>query len=422
MIIGSCIMRIIDWNTKWLSNVDQRIEHLKGMFDGQSTIAILQEVKPTAIDGIRSMFEGVADVRYSLDHRPPGRYDSGSRKLGIVIIVSSDMKVVRSDVLSRSLMPDRTLMVDVKTPSGIMRIIGLHSITGCEHKKAKTIQFLSFAECVDDLHPDVVAFDANEPEVDSPTIDGKVFWMPGAKVFFESMESEGLVDALVKYRDLSGYVDGTCIEVSHETGKGHTVTPRRYDHVFIRADRFSNGSCTYDLQKAYELKSDHALVVVDTDFSARVDIVDGSDEVCQEYYPDYNPGIDGSTWKELVSDPSIFTERSLRILDLMMEMGGEATCTQLAARYGGDYGTYRNILTQLALRVHKATGCPRPVLSNGATKTWPVIFNGRPASDSEDGAVLWIIREGLKEALTSARVEEREMAEDDEEGCMVMDG
>lgn len=408
-------MRIIDWNTRLLSKADGRMEYIRDQISIGESIVVLQEVEPSAIEGIRSMFDGIADVRYSLDHRPPGRYDGTGRKLGVAILVSSDMKVISSDVLHRALLPDRTLLVDVDTGHGMLRVMGLHSITGCSHGKAKDLQYHTFAECIDDLHPDIVTIDANEPEADAPTVDGMVFWCSGARIFFESLVSEGLVDSLVHYRDTVGHVSGECLEVSHITGKGKTRNPRRYDFIFLRPDRFGNGACNYDLELAERLRSDHAVVTVDTVLTGtECEVVDDGD-IPGEYYPDYDPGIDGATWNALVSDHRVFTECSLRVLGLMMEMGGEATCMQMAERYGGDFRTYRNILTQLAVRVHRAIGCPRPVNSRGETRTWPVLFRGRPATDVEEGSTMWIVRDGLRSALESSRNPDMEDGSDD--GC-----
>lgn len=47
-----------------------------------------------------------------------------------------------------------------------MRVFGLHSITGCDHVMAKSYQFLSYAEAVDEMRPDIIGINANEPRVD----------------------------------------------------------------------------------------------------------------------------------------------------------------------------------------------------------------------------------------------------------------
>ena len=84
----------------------------------------------------------------------------------MAIIASDDIEVRGSGVLPRSLMPDRTLWADLHVEGQDMRVFGLHSITGCDHVMAKSYQFLSYAEAVDEMRPDIVGIDANEPRID----------------------------------------------------------------------------------------------------------------------------------------------------------------------------------------------------------------------------------------------------------------
>ena len=81
----------------------------KRNLDEGSFIAILQEVKPTLASLLRDEFGGRGIFLYSMDFRPPGKYDSGARELGVAIIASDDIEVRDSGVFPRTLMPDRTL-------------------------------------------------------------------------------------------------------------------------------------------------------------------------------------------------------------------------------------------------------------------------------------------------------------------------
>ena len=49
-----------------------------------------------------------------------------------------------------------TLMADLEYNGKALRVMGLHSITGISHKRAKSMQFLSFAESIDEFKPDIV--------------------------------------------------------------------------------------------------------------------------------------------------------------------------------------------------------------------------------------------------------------------------
>lgn len=78
-------------------------------------------------------------------------------------------------MLERTLFPERTLYMEVNNENQLFKIMGLHSITGCDYSKAKSIQFYSFAEVIDLYKPDIVAIDANEPQVDHYDVKEMIF-------------------------------------------------------------------------------------------------------------------------------------------------------------------------------------------------------------------------------------------------------
>ena len=54
-----------------------------------------------------------------------------------------------------------------------------------------------------------------------------------------------------------------------------------------------------------------------------------------EWFPvEYNPNISTEKWLELLADKNVFNEKSLAIMKRIKDYGGEATCKQLAAKYG----------------------------------------------------------------------------------------
>lgn len=54
-----------------------------------------------------------------------------------------------------------------------------------------------------------------------------------------------------------------------------------------------------------------------------------------EWFPaDYDPGFSVEDWIALLSDKDVFTIGSLEIMKRMKDYGGEASCTQLAVKYG----------------------------------------------------------------------------------------
>jgi len=259
-------MKIINWNISWSNKVDSKVTYLRKLVDGDSFVIILQEVKQYAFEILKQSMEDIANIEYSLEYRRPGKYDTDSRKLGVAILASKDIKIISVQVLDRALMPDRTIMVDVEYKDISLRVLGLHSITGYHHLKAKEIQYFSFAEAIDEYKPDVVGIDANEPQYDHYEISKMKFFDNynkgnGCKTFFETMQANGMVDAFIKDYDTEGYVDGEYLTTSHIIKRGNKKV--RYDFLFVNDSKIIEYHCRYDYANAIEAGSDHAAVIVD---------------------------------------------------------------------------------------------------------------------------------------------------------------
>lgn len=115
---------------------------------------------------------------------------------------------------------------------------------------------------------------------------------------------------------------------------------------------------------------------------------------------DYTPGLTEEDWLALLGDDKVFTTGSLEIMKRMKDYGGQATCTQLAVKYGETKNFYLTGSTALAKRVVEKTGCP--VLTddkNENSKWWPVLYIGRYAMKDEQGSYIWKLRDELSAAL-----------------------
>lgn len=259
-------MKIINWNISWNNKTDNKVTYLRNLIENDSFIVILQEVKQHAYEFLKDSLNDIANIEYSLNYRVPGKYDTDSRKLGVAILISKDFRITNAQVIDRALMPDRTMLVDIKNHNFQLRVLGLHSITGCHHLKAKEIQYFSFAEAIDEYKPDIVGIDANEPEYDHYEISKMKFFDNynkgnGCKTFFETMQTNGLADAFVKDYNIGKYEDGKYLTTSHIIKRGKKEV--RYDFLFINENRFKGYHCKYDYENAVEAGSDHATVIVE---------------------------------------------------------------------------------------------------------------------------------------------------------------
>lgn len=124
-------------------------------------------------------------------------------------------------------------------------------------------------------------------------------------------------------------------------------------------------------------------------------------EKAASWFPsDYTPRLTEEDWLALLGDDKVFTTGSLEIMKRMKDYGGQATCTQLAVKYGETKNFYLTGSTALAKRVVEKTGCP--VLTddkNENSKWWPVLYIGRYATKDEQGSYIWKLRDELSAAL-----------------------
>lgn len=123
-------------------------------------------------------------------------------------------------------------------------------------------------------------------------------------------------------------------------------------------------------------------------------------QVEDEWFPvTYTPGFSVDDWVKLLGDPEIFTTGSLEIMKRMKDYGGQATCTQLAVKYGESKNFYSAGSSALARRIADKTGCPVMEEDTENSKWWPILYVGRYASKEEQGFYTWRFRDELSTAL-----------------------
>ena len=113
----------------------------------------------------------------------------------------------------------------------------------------------------------------------------------------------------------------------------------------------------------------------------------------------YTPGFSEDDWVKLLGDPEIFTTGDLEIMKRIKDYGGQATCTQLAVKYGKPTNFYNTGSSTLARRIADKTGCPVMGEDAGDSKWWPILYVGRHASKEEQGSYIWRLRDELSAAL-----------------------
>lgn len=262
-------MRVIDWNIKCNSEIEQIMALLEEKVAKEKCIVNLQEVTPDAAEQLRMRFADDFSIAYSLELRKMGKYDRPNRSLGVMTLVSKDMVIKDVQVIDRSIFPERTLAVTIGYGDKELRNVNLHSVTGVSFKIGKAVQFRTFAEFMDEYQPDIVTFDANEPQDDHYIVSEMEFFDQGpgekgrgARVFFEGLCANDLKDVYVDCYDTSNFVKGKPLVVSFVVLPSYTK--KRYDYIFAR-QHYQVKSVDYLYEEAVAATGDHALILAEMD-------------------------------------------------------------------------------------------------------------------------------------------------------------
>lgn len=204
------------------------------------------------------------------------------------------------------------------------------------------------------------------------------------------------------------------VAVSNELESNYIFKRGEFSNNIENFFKFYDEICS-KLQSDTELKSMLNSVITDTCYSdpklktLTLDVgffisryysnENDSDILANEWEPtDYSPKLSIEDWENLLNDPDIFDEKSLKVMKCIKDCGGTASCTQLSRVYGDTINFYNTTSSNLAKRIVEKTGCPKPD-SIKNNKWWPVLYLGRSAEKNEEGSFIWKLRDELSEAL-----------------------
>lgn len=119
------------------------------------------------------------------------------------------------------------------------------------------------------------------------------------------------------------------------------------------------------------------------------------------YWPskdEYDPGITKEKWAEILRNDRITLPETLKMLKMMLDLGGESTCKHLEDVFGGSYAAYNRRGSSFGKNVRNETNCP---LCSEGDKDWlfTVPFLGRRVIEDGSKRYSWKLRDELKAAL-----------------------
>lgn len=127
----------------------------------------------------------------------------------------------------------------------------------------------------------------------------------------------------------------------------------------------------------------------------------------QEWEPkDYNPGITVENWVSLLANNEVYHESAKTVIERLLDYGGQATCTQLAQKYGDNANTYNVNSIAFAKKVYEKTHCKLAERKDESIRWWSILYMGKKANKEDDGVYIWKLRPELAEALKIVNGEE----------------
>ena len=114
---------------------------------------------------------------------------------------------------------------------------------------------------------------------------------------------------------------------------------------------------------------------------------------------EYDPRLTSEDWKKYLLEVEVPNHPSpMKMLKGIIELGGEASCKQLAKKYGGHSSVYVGCTTSLGRRVKKYFDLP-PCMDGDQERFFPFMFYGKPVDDEDGHSYIYKIRPQLMEAL-----------------------
>lgn len=121
---------------------------------------------------------------------------------------------------------------------------------------------------------------------------------------------------------------------------------------------------------------------------------------------DYNPGITVENWVSLLANKEVYHESAKTVIERLLDYGGQATCTQLAQKYGDNANTYNVNSIAFAKKVYEKTHCKLAEREDESVRWWSILYMGKKADKDDDGVYIWKLRPELAEALKIVNGEE----------------
>ena len=130
---------------------------------------------------------------------------------------------------------------------------------------------------------------------------------------------------------------------------------------------------------------------------------------------DFEPNISKETWLDILTNHDKVTTNQIIAIKRIKDFGCEATCTQLAKKYGESKNFYNKNFIDLAMIANKHCGIELSEEKNA--KYWPTLFLGKKCKSEGDGSFIYKLRKELSEAIDEINLDINTKVNPENESC-----
>ena len=146
-----------------------------------------------------------------------------------------------------------------------------------------------------------------------------------------------------------------------------------------------------------------AMYMEETDFTLSVDTVD--EDIYWPTLEEYDPKISVKEWEGFLAEDRKDYASTLKMLKVMLELGGEATCKKLSSLLGGHPSSWSSRGNSLGQRVKKKFDL-EPCMDDDKERFFPIPFIGHEVIEDGKKLYAWKLRAELETALKHMDLDE----------------
>lgn len=226
----------------------------------------------------------------------------------------------------------------------------------------------------------------------------KEWWIGKLNVILKDSEYIAIENPTENEKNIVVIKEGSLLP--HYIGIKPSAKSNKYS-LFTKNDIYKIASEQYEVPQPNRVKGNlpHFNQIDDPTFAFHLAMVLAEDFGWFPLSSEYDPKITKDMWLDFFYNSGKFNDNYKHMMAAMLDIGGQASCMQLAEKYGQNSSHYIMTAVHMAEQAHQYLNCPLFQGDVRDAKLWTVMFKGKQASAKERGTYIWKMRRPLKEAV-----------------------